>query len=122
MYGLTRGRLAAGMKYAGLLLTPDADLDVELALDVGEVCFWIRKVVGIKSEGTPGTRSEKCTEIGNKGFTTRIASSKSSLNGKRGLDSCDLAFPARNLRQSRQNMKSGMTWTTKDQTSRMGAT
>jgi hypothetical protein len=44
------------MKCAKLLLTPDANLDIELPLDVGEVCFRVRKVIGIKGEGTPGTK------------------------------------------------------------------
>lgn len=44
------------MKCAEPSLTPDANLDVELPLDVGEVCLRVREVIGIKSEGTPGTK------------------------------------------------------------------
>ena len=110
------------MKSAELLLTPDANLDVEHLLDIGQVRFRVREVIGIKSEGTPETKLTDSVEFWKQGHTTRIASSKSNPDGKHGQGSCDPAYLARSLPQYRQNMKSGTTWTTTGQTSRVGAT
>ena len=110
------------MECAKLSLTPDTNLDVESPLDVGEVCLRVREVIWIKSEGTPETKLTDCEGIWKKGLTTRIASSKSNPGGKHEQDSCDLAYLAKSLPRSRQNMKSKMTWTTRDRRSKMGAT